>query len=213
MVAAERGEELGDEASRKLRRRRMAKGKARSSSRSKQDKGGAEQAFGIVGGCVMDTTRYFQHAVMLTAKPEAEVGDMAAGLADAGSREELLVRNVIVDDPLAPELVRGIEVELSASPEAGSRSIAGGSRDRRSSIQPGNEGLNPGVSVAGADDVVGIDLIELSATKSGDDARGNANGSRSTAMDEAKYSQCPRRRWKRKSAIGSAGGSAGSCKV
>ena len=67
--------------------------------------------------------------------PAAELGESMTRLVNSSGGESLLVDGVVVDDPLAPELTRRVEVELGAAPEGFSLTVPAGVGQRRSSLR------------------------------------------------------------------------------
>ena len=99
-----------------------------------------------------------------------------ACLAAASNRSDgqhPLVRKIVIDHPIAPELAGGIQVKLQLAP-ARRQSISrrGWIEGEPSPVR--DVSFDPGVRVAGANNIAAGQVVEFAAAKAGDDAAGNA---------------------------------------
>src|SRR5579864_3351272 len=90
--------------------------------------------------------------------------------------QQALVRKVVVNHPLAPELGGRVEIEHSAAP-----AVIRLPRRWRCGIEAdptaaGKIHLHPGVRVTGADHVTGSEVVKVATAESVHNTRGNAQG-------------------------------------
>src|SRR3984957_17083713 len=101
------------------------------------------------------------------------IAPIARGVLEV-AREINLVREIVIDDPLAPGELKPVPIQGEPREEATSFSIS-----RRSGIESdpairGKIGFDPGVGVAGADNVIAAEVVVFSGQKSADVTRGNS---------------------------------------
>ena len=88
--------------------------------------------------------------------------------------ERVLMGSVVADDPIAPEGRHGVNIKGETLPTLGSSVGSCGSGIECMPAGAGEVGLDPGMRVFGADDVVSGEIVELVAAESGDHAGRNA---------------------------------------
>src|SRR5271155_1142967 len=109
-----------------------------------------------------DGLALFFAIVMLRA-----IAPIARGVLEV-AREINLVREIVIDDPLAPGELKPVPIQGEPREKSTSFSIS-----RRSGIEsdpaiPGEVGFDPGVGVAGANDVVAAEVVVFTGQKSAD---------------------------------------------
>src|SRR5436190_16528113 len=86
----------------------------------------------------------------------------------------LLVSDIVVDNPFAPERGSSIDIEQHARPTRVRLQTAARSGIETDPAIAGKVSFHPGMCVAGPHHVLAGEIVEFAAAKSGDDAGRNA---------------------------------------
>src|ERR1700722_1909022 len=127
---------------------------------------------------ILAATSPAQHALIVIAGPDASPFPQTASATHRGLTEDVLMRSVVTDYPVAPERGHGIDVKSDPAPALWRSRTAPRSGIECLPAVAGKIGFHPGVRVFGADHVVSRDVVELVGTESVDHSGWNAQGAK-----------------------------------
>src|SRR5512142_1520551 len=123
----------------------------------------------------MSVARVLQHCRILAAGPSPHEIEHAAPLVHRDVCQVLLPAEVVVDHPFAPEVLCGVQIQLDSAPGRHDRCGTGRRWVETVPAEAGKKYFDPGMSILGANDEVAGQVVPLTAAKSCDDPRWNAN--------------------------------------